>query len=128
MSFRVGIVDDSPPIRRSIRTFLESKTDWQVCGEAENGAAAIDLVQSLKPDLLVLDLSMPVMNGLDAARRIAVVSPKVVIVLFTGHASEQLETEAKKVGVRAVIRKDGNASLDQLTAILQELGSTNRAA
>lgn len=68
------------------------------------------------------------MNGLDAARRIAVVSPKVAIVLLTGHASEQLETEAKKAGVRAVIRKDGDASLEQLIAILQELGSSNRAA
>lgn len=85
MSVKIAIVDDSPSICQILRTFFESKTDWQVCGEAENGAAAIQLVQRLRPDLLVLDLSMPVMNGLDAARRIAAISPSTRIVLFTGN-------------------------------------------
>ena len=98
-----------------------------MCGEAENGVAAIDLVQSLQPDLLVLDLSMPVMNGLDAARRIALISPTTGMVLFTAHASKQLEIEAKKAGVQAVLAKDGNISLEQLTATLQQLTSTGHA-
>lgn len=77
---------------------------------------------------LVLDLSMPLMNGLDAARRIAVISPTTGMVLFTAHASKQLEIEAKRAGVRAVLAKDDNASLEQLTATLQQITSTGRAA
>ena len=128
MPVKVVIVDDNPTIRHAVRTFLQSKTGWQVRGEAEDGAAAIDLVQSLKPDLLVLDLSRPVMNGLDAARKITVICPTVGMVLFTAHASEQLEIEAKRAGVEAIVPKDGNASLEQLTATLQALVSTDRAA
>lgn len=128
MPVKVAIVDDSPTIRHTIRTFLESKTDWQICGEADNGAAAIELVQSLKPDLLILDLSMPVMSGLDAARRIAVISPKTGMVMFTAHSSEQLQIEATNAGIQAVLSKDSPASLEQLTATLQQLASTGRAA
>src|ERR1700758_183726 len=72
---KIAIADDSPVIRRALRLFLQSSTDWQICGEVENGAAAVALVERLHPDLLILDLSMPVMNGLDAARKILSISP-----------------------------------------------------
>lgn len=75
MGFQILIVDDSPPIRKCIRTHIELKTDWKVCGEAENGQVAIERVKALNPDLVVLDMSMPVMNGLDAARQIRKTSP-----------------------------------------------------
>jgi DNA-binding NarL/FixJ family response regulator len=124
MSIKVAIVDDYPPIRKAIRSCIESKTDWQVCGEAEDGEAAVDLVRSLSPDLVVLDLSMPRLNGLDAARKIAAVSPQTKMILFTGYSCEQLLSEAKRVGIRAVLSKDLDDSLEHLLAVLKEAACT----
>lgn len=88
----------------------------------------VELVQRLKPDLLVLDLSMPVMNGLDAARRIVAISLTTQMVLFTSHANEQLAAEAKIAGIQAVLHKDGDASLRRLVKFLRQLSGTVRAA
>src|SRR5579859_1134993 len=107
MLTKISIADDSPAIRRCLRLFIQSNTDWQICGEAENGEAAVALVERLHPDLLILDLSMPGMNGLDAARKIIPTCPGTGIVLFTGHTTAQLLTEAKSIGIRSVIPKDG---------------------
>jgi DNA-binding NarL/FixJ family response regulator len=112
MSFTVLIVDDNASIRRSLRSWFEQRRGWLVCGEAENGAVAIERVKALKPDVVILDLAMPVMNGLEAARRIASVSPKTAMVLFTMHPSEHLVKDAKNVGIRDVVSKlDGLAAL-----------------
>jgi DNA-binding NarL/FixJ family response regulator len=121
MRTKIAIADDSPVIRHFLRLFIQSSTDWQICGEVENGAAAVALVERLRPDLLILDFSMPVMNGLDAARKILPIAPEIGIVLFTAHASEQLLTEAKNIGIRAVIPKDGKTSMDDLVAALREI-------
>ena len=99
-----------------------------MCGEAKDGIGAVILSARLTPELLVLDLSMPVMNGLDAARKIAMVSPRTEIVLFTAHVSEQLVREATSVGIRAVLQKDGLASLEHLLAILREATDDPHAA
>ena len=120
MPTTVAIVDDSATIRKITRSFIEAHTDWEVCGEAEDGEKAIDLAERINPDLIVLDLSMPVKNGLDAARTIAKVSPTSAVVLFTAHASNELKMEAARVGIRAVIPKDGNASLEQLVSALRQ--------
>lgn len=90
-------------------------------GEVENGAAAVALVERLHPHLLIIDPSMPVMNGLDAVRKIMSISPGIGIVLFTAHASEQFLTEAKSIGIRAVIPKDSTTSIDDLVAALREI-------
>ena len=112
MSTTVLIVDDSLPIRRSLRNWFARREGWEVCGEAENGAVAVDQVKVLNPDVVILDLSMPVMNGLDAARKIASIAPKTNMVLFTVHASEFLEQDAQRAGIKAVISKlDGPATL-----------------
>ena len=121
MRTKIAIADDSPIIRHFLRLFIQSSTDWQICGEVENGEAAVALVERSHPDLLILDLSMPVMNGLEAARKILPISPRIGIVLFTAHASEQLITEAKRIGIRAVIPKDGATSMDDLVAALREI-------
>jgi len=128
MPLTLAIVDDSSKIRHTLRTFFQSNTDWKICGEAENGAAAIELVQRLRPDLVVLDLSMPVMNGLEAARNKAVISPKTGIVLFTAHTSQQLIAEAEDVGIRAVVQKDGHGSLQLLLKTLRDFTSSAQAA
>jgi two-component system chemotaxis response regulator CheY len=105
MSLRILIVDDSASIRNLVRTFIESNTEWQVCGEAENGRVAVEKVFELKPQAVILDLSMPVMNGLDAAREIARIDSKVQMVLFTMHVSDELRRYAETVGIKDVISK-----------------------
>ena len=121
MPTKIAIADDSPVIRHFLRLFIQTSTDWQICGEAEDGEAAVALVERIHPDLLILDLSMPVMNGLDAARKILPISPGIGIVLFTAHVSEQLLREAKSIGIRAVLPKDGKTSVDDLIAALREV-------
>jgi DNA-binding NarL/FixJ family response regulator len=128
MSIKISIADDNPAIRKTLRLCIESNTDWQVCGEAENGEVAVALVQQQNPDLLILDLSMPVMNGLDAARKIAVIAPKTGIVLFTNYAGEELQGLAKSVGIGAVVSKDASGGLLHLLAVLKEVAHASRAA
>ena len=128
MPTTIAIVDDSSTIRKLVRAFIESHTDWNVCGEAENGDTAIALAERLHPDLIVLDFAMPVKNGLDAARTITSESPNSEIVLFTAHATNQLTKEAKQVGIRTVVAKDSTASLEQLVSILRQIRLNPRAA
>jgi len=113
VSAQILIVDDSAFLRRSIRSCIEQNTDWQVCGEAENGQAAIEKTKELRPDLIILDLAMPVMNGLDAARRIAGFAPSVPIVLFTMHGSSELSRHAQSIGIKEVLSKS-NGGIEQL--------------
>src|SRR5436305_8430049 len=85
---RILIVDDSAPIRRLLRRCIESHTPWDVCGEAENGKVALEKVNELHPDIVILDFQMPVMDGLEAARNIANVVPKIEMLMFTMHNSD----------------------------------------
>jgi CheY-like chemotaxis protein len=103
---QILIVDDSTPIRKCIRTFIEQKTDWKVCGEADNGQVAVEKVKDLNPDLVVLDMSMPVMNGLEAARLIKKTSPRLPLVMFTMYVSDQLSKAAEAVGIKDVLSKE----------------------
>ena len=119
MEFHILIVDDNPPIRKCIRTFIEQKTDWKVCGEAENGQVAIEKVKDLNPDLVVLDMSMPVMNGLDAARQINKTSPGLPLLMFTLYVSDQLSKEAKAVGIKDVLSKE--VGLDDLLVSMRAM-------
>jgi DNA-binding NarL/FixJ family response regulator len=105
MPLKILIVDDSSPIRHLLRFFIEHNTDWEVCGEAENGLIAVGKVAELKPNAVILDLSMPVMNGLEAAREISLLNPSVQMVMFTMHTNEQLRKDAEAVGIKDVISK-----------------------
>jgi DNA-binding NarL/FixJ family response regulator len=122
---RILIADDSPVVRKSIRRLLETNPEWEICGEAANGQEAIDQAMVLTPDIIVLDLVMPVMDGLQAARRMAVIAPKIPTVMLTMYASDQLRTEASEVGVQSVISKSQSTSLvetiDALLAKRDEL-------
>jgi DNA-binding NarL/FixJ family response regulator len=127
MSTSILIVDDSAAIRRSLRAWFEQPGGWEICGEAENGAAAIEQVKVLNPDVVILDLSMPVMNGLEAARKITSIAPKTAIILFTMHASQYLAKDARNAGVRDVVSKlDGAASL--LASVRSIVNRTRREA
>jgi DNA-binding NarL/FixJ family response regulator len=101
------IVDDNPLIRNMLRTAFDDIPGWTV-GEAENGRDAIDKARGSKPDLIVLDLSMPVMNGLEAAPLLRHMLPSVPIILFTLHDNKSLVREALSVGVSAVVSKAGS--------------------
>jgi two-component system chemotaxis response regulator CheY len=79
---------------------------FEVCGEAVNGYDAIEKAQVLRPDLIVLDLSMPVMNGLDAARQLTKLMPKVPLIMFTNQISEMMKEEAREAGIRSIISKN----------------------
>ena len=105
MSLKILIVDDSPLIRCSLRRCFEQSSDWEVCGEAENGLVAIAMVKALKPRAIILDLSMPVMNGLEAAREIAAIAAQTVMLMFTMYTSDHFLKEAQKAGIRDVISK-----------------------
>ncbi len=120
MPLRILIADDSPAIRRLLRFFIEHNTDWQVCGEAENGQIAVEKVTELKPHAVILDLSMPVMNGLEAAREITRIAPNVQMVMFTMHTTDQLLKDAQAAGIKAVISKSdtiGNHLLASLRTL-----------
>jgi DNA-binding NarL/FixJ family response regulator len=84
------------------------KENWVVCGEAEDGDAAIELVRTVKPDVVLLDYAMPVMNGLEAARVMSTLAPECSILMYTMFATRQLSELATAAGVRAVLSKDVN--------------------
>jgi DNA-binding NarL/FixJ family response regulator len=117
MAIKILLVDDNTVVRRALRSSIESQTDWEIAGEAENGKIAVELVQQSSPDVIILDLSMPVMNGLDAARHIRALAPSACILLFTLHACPQLEEDARKVGVNEVLSKSSGVGATVLGAV-----------
>jgi two-component system nitrate/nitrite response regulator NarL len=112
------IVDDDKCVRDVLRSFVESRTHFDVCGEAVNGIDAIEMARTLNPDLIVMDLSMPVMNGLEAGAVLKAMLPKVPIVMYTLHDSAAMKIRALAVGVRAVVQKH---DIDGLAGHLHEL-------
>jgi DNA-binding NarL/FixJ family response regulator len=105
LSHSVLIVDDSALIRHSLRSCLEQDPDWRVCGEAEDAKVAVERVKELHPDLVILDLQMPEMDGLAAARQITAIAPETAMVMFTTHSDGQLLKAARAAGVKDVVSK-----------------------
>ena len=89
---RIVLADDHDVVREGLRKLLEGQPHWVVCGEAVNGRQAVSMCQEMKPDIAVLDISMPELNGVDASKQILKVSPATEILIFTMHESEQLVT------------------------------------
>jgi len=102
---RFLIVDDSELVRRSLRTVLQANPEWEICGEAADGLSAVEMFKELQPNIVILDFQMPGMNGIEAARRMSQIAPAIPIVLFTQHASPDLESHAREVGIRTVVSK-----------------------
>jgi DNA-binding NarL/FixJ family response regulator len=123
MATKILVVDDAPDIRRSLRFCIEEETSWEICGEAENGKVAVEMVRELHPDVVLLDLSMPVMNGLEAARQIGAIAPQVQILMFTLHAYPQLVEDARNAGIRDVISKSEAVASNVLHAIRSMLAA-----
>ena len=118
MPRRILIGDDSPIIRCTIRSWVESKTDYKICGEAGDGKTAVHLVERLKPDTVILDIALPVMTGLQAADEIVTRAPGTHIVILTNFDSNVLRQHAFRVGIKAVlVRYIPQAPLSELTTI-----------
>jgi DNA-binding NarL/FixJ family response regulator len=107
---RVLIADDHELMRAGVRAMLSPYPLWTFCGEAENGREAVDKVRELKPDLVILDITMPVLNGIDAAREIRQIAPAIKIIILTMHESAQLESAALQAGADVVLTKRMAAS------------------
>jgi DNA-binding NarL/FixJ family response regulator len=97
--------DDKRHMRRVLRSLIEGHEGWEVCAEAADGVQAVNRAKQFQPDLIILDLAMPELNGIEAAGQISPALPGVPILIFTLYASPQIEKEAEKVGVQRVISK-----------------------
>jgi DNA-binding NarL/FixJ family response regulator len=113
---RILIADDHEVARQGIRSLLESHAEWEVCGEARDGREAVDYASRLKPDVLLLDIGMPNLNGLDAARQILATMPEARILILTVHDSEQVVREVLAAGARGFLLKS-DAGRDLLAAV-----------
>lgn len=111
VAVRILIVDDSEIFREGLRTMIEAQESWEVCGEAVDGLDAIQKTRQLRPDLIVMDLSMPRMAGIEATREIRKEFPRVPILLLTLYLTRQLAQDARDVGIRATVSK---AKMDRL--------------
>jgi DNA-binding NarL/FixJ family response regulator len=113
---RILVADDHDIIRRGLKQLLTSRPGWEVCGEAKTGREAVALAEQLKPEIVVLDISMPDLNGLEAARRIHKQFPKTGILILTLHFSDQLVRDIVEAGARAYIMKS-DADRDLVSAV-----------
>jgi two-component system nitrate/nitrite response regulator NarL len=115
---RVVLADDHELVRGGVRRFLETHTRFRVCGEATNGQEAVDMVVKFQPQLVLLDVSMPTMNGLQVAAKIRELQPGTKIIMLTVHNSEQLRAEAKRQGADGFVAKS-KAATNLLKTILE---------
>jgi DNA-binding NarL/FixJ family response regulator len=121
---RILIAADDPDRRRMTRCFLESRARCEVCGEAANGFDAIEKAGTLNPDLILLDYSMPVLNGIEAGAVLQAIWPEVPVIMLTSQESAAIESAAVSAGIRAVVP---NADMERLAgqlAILFESATT----
>jgi DNA-binding NarL/FixJ family response regulator len=117
---RILVADDHAIVRRNVCGVLDAEQDFQVCGEASTGLEAVEKASALKPDLVVLDLSMPLLNGLDAARQILSNLPQTEVLILTMHESPDLTTAALASGARACLTKTDIFHLpDEVRALLK---------
>ena len=113
---RILIADDHEVARSGIRTLLESHPGWEVCAEAKDGREAVELCNKTKPDLVLLDIGMPNLNGLDAARQILATAPDTRILILTMHDTEQVVREVLSAGARGFLLKS-DAGRDLVAAV-----------
>ena len=125
MRTRFLIVDDSDLVRRSLRMVLQANPDWEICGEAADGVSAVEMFKELRPNIVILDFQMPGINGIETARRMAEIAPAIPVVLFTQHASADLERHALEVGIRSVVSKTNAFPMVGMIEALLESGDGN---
>lgn len=127
MATRILIADDDVPIRTLLRRLLEEHSDWVVCGEAGNGQEAVTKVEELNPDIVILDLAMPMMNGFQAARQISTHHPTIPMLLLTvQEVSNELAKESIKAGFTGAVTKDTGVEVVEAVNALLQCGSVTK--
>jgi two-component system nitrate/nitrite response regulator NarL len=117
MAVRILVADDHEIVLEGIRTLVgRSGRDWEICGEARNGKEAVSMLKELKPDVVVLDITMPMMSGLQAAKEISRLDGDFRVLMFTMHDSPRLGSEAREAGAHGYVLKS-QASRDLIRAI-----------
>jgi DNA-binding NarL/FixJ family response regulator len=116
MSARILIADDHEVVRQGVRQILAARPEWEICGEAVNGQEAIQLAGELRPDVIIMDITMPVMSGLEAARKLSGDRNGPPILIFTMHESRSLAESVKEVGARGFVFKS-RAARDLIKAL-----------
>lgn len=112
----VLIVDDHEVVRRGLRALIESRPEWEVCGEATTGREAVEKASNLKPNVVVMDIAMPELNGLEATRQVLKAVPRTAVLILTAHESEQLVREVLEAGAQGYVLKS-DAGRDLVAAI-----------
>ena len=111
MTMTVLIVDDNAFIRQALCELFEREGDFEVCGEAEDGQQAIAAAMCLHPDLVILDISMPVMNGVEAARVLRTLMPTLPLILYSAGADKTIELQARSMGISELVSKSAPVSI-----------------
>lgn len=120
MPLRILVVDDHASVRNTIRTFLERHAGWEVCGEAADGIEAIQRAADLRPDIAIMDLDMPRLNGLEATRRIHDLIPSTRVLILTLHDISTLPKMARESGAQGYVLK--SEAFDVLTQAIEAVG------
>lgn len=108
---RIMIADDHSMVRQGVRSVIQSQRSWELCGETDNGRTAVELARRLKPDIAVLDISMPGINGVDAIPKVIAASPNTKVLILTMHDSETLADEVLRAGAHGYLLKSDAAEL-----------------
>jgi DNA-binding NarL/FixJ family response regulator len=121
-SLRIMLADDHELVRQGLRTLIEDQSGWQVCGEARTGREAVARARELKPDIVVMDFTMPELNGMEATRQIRAALPRTQVLILTMHESEELVREVLAAGARGYVLKSdaGRALVDALNALADQ--------
>lgn len=124
MSIRIILVDDHGIMRQGLCSLLESQPDIEVIGQADDGYNAIELVREMQPDIVITDVTMPNLNGMDATRQITALFPKVKVIGLSGHADNYFAAAMLKAGASAYVLK--NCLFDELLAAIQVVSRGGR--
>ena len=118
-ALRILLADDHEVVRLGMRALLGVRPEWEICAEAANGREAVELAKQTKPDVVVMDISMPELNGLEATRQILKALPRAEVLILTLHESEQLVRRVVESGARAyILKSDAGRNLVEGVAAL----------